>query len=114
MMGGSGGGQKQRGAQRYGQIAAVQVTGEENAAAQASSPAAAGMQEMKAELAAITSALAAIGAKKGGKGKPPGGDHGNTITAPTNKKVTLNFHKSAQLCNCLKDSVMYMCRWYDR
>jgi hypothetical protein len=67
MMGG-GGGQKQGGAQHYGQIAAVQVTGEENAAAQASSPAAAGMHEMKAELAAITSALAAIGAKKGGKG----------------------------------------------
>jgi hypothetical protein len=72
MMGGSGG-QKQGGAQRYGQIAAVQVTGEENAAAQASSLAAAGMQEMKAELAAITSALAAIGAKKGGKEKLPGG-----------------------------------------
>jgi hypothetical protein len=72
MMGG-GGGQKQGGAQRYGQIAAVQVTGDENAAAQASSPAAAGMQEMKAELAAITSALATIGAKKGGKGKLPGG-----------------------------------------
>jgi hypothetical protein len=68
-----GGGQKQGGAQRYGQIAAMQVTGDENAAAQASSPAAAGMQEMKTELAAITSALAAIGAKKGGKGKPPGG-----------------------------------------
>jgi hypothetical protein len=72
MMGG-GGGQKQGGAQRYGQVAAVQVTGEENAAAQASSPAVAGIHEMKAELAAITSALAAIGAKKGGKGKPPGG-----------------------------------------
>jgi hypothetical protein len=68
MMGGGGGG-----AQRYSQVAAVQVTGEENAAAQASSPAAAGMYKMKAELAAITSALAAIGAKKGGKGKPPGG-----------------------------------------
>jgi hypothetical protein len=72
MMGG-GGGQKQGGAQRYGQVAAVQVTGEENAAAQASSPAVAGIHEMKAELAAITSALAAIGAKKGGKGKLPGG-----------------------------------------
>jgi hypothetical protein len=71
MMG--GGGQKQGGAQRYGQVTAVQVTGEENAAAQASSPAAAGMHEMKAELAAISSALAAIEAKKGGKGKPPGG-----------------------------------------
>jgi hypothetical protein len=72
-MGGEGGGQKQGGAQRYSQIAAVQVTGEENAAAQASFPAAAGMQEMKAELAAITPALAAIGAKKGGKGELPGG-----------------------------------------
>jgi hypothetical protein len=67
-----GGGQKQGGAQRYG-VAAVQVTGEENVAAQASSPTTAGMHEMKAELAAILSALAAIGAKKGRKGKPPGG-----------------------------------------
>jgi hypothetical protein len=71
LMTGSGG-QKQGGAQRYGQVAAMQVTGDENAGAPASSPAA-GMQEMKTELAAITSALAAIGAKKGGKGKPPGG-----------------------------------------
>jgi hypothetical protein len=70
-MTGFGGGQKQGGAQRYGEVAAMQVTGDENAAAQASSPAA-GMQNMKAELAA-TSALAAIGAKKGGEGKPPGG-----------------------------------------
>jgi hypothetical protein len=70
---GSGGGQKQGGAQRYGQVATVHVTGEENVAAQASSLTAAGMHEMKAELAAISSALAAIGAKKGGKGKPPGG-----------------------------------------
>jgi hypothetical protein len=60
MMGSGGGGQKQGGAQRYGQIAAVQVTGEENAAAPASFPAPAGMQDMKTELAAITSALAAI------------------------------------------------------
>jgi hypothetical protein len=61
-----GGGQKQGGAQRYG-VAAVQVTGEENVAVQASSPTTAGMHEMKAELAAISSAFAAIGAKKGGK-----------------------------------------------
>jgi hypothetical protein len=57
---GSGGHQKQGGAQRYG-VAAVQVTGDENAAAPASpqtNPA--GMHEMKAELAAISSALAAI------------------------------------------------------
>jgi hypothetical protein len=70
------GGQKQRGAHRYGQEAALQITGEENAAVQASSSkgSAAGMHEMKIELAAIMSALAAIGVqKKGGKGKPPGG-----------------------------------------
>jgi hypothetical protein len=68
-----GGGQKQRGAHRYGQLAALQVTGDENAAAQASSSSlTAGMQDMKAELAAIMSALASIGVKKGGKGKPPG------------------------------------------
>jgi hypothetical protein len=73
-MTGGGGGQKQGGAQRYGQLAALQVTGDENAAALASSSSpAAGMQDMKAELAAITSALAAIGVKKGGKGKPPAG-----------------------------------------
>jgi hypothetical protein len=70
----TGGGQKQGGAQRYGQLAALQVTGNENAAAQASSSSpAAGMLDMKAELAAIKSTLAAIGVKKGGKGKPPGG-----------------------------------------
>jgi hypothetical protein len=69
-----GGGQKQGGAHRYGQLAALQVTGDENAAAQASSSSTAvGMQDMKAELAAITSALASIGVNKGGKGKPPGG-----------------------------------------
>jgi hypothetical protein len=69
------GGQKHGGAHRYGQLALLQVTGDENAAAQASSSggSAAGMQDMKAELAAITSALASIGVKKGGKGKPPGG-----------------------------------------
>jgi hypothetical protein len=70
------GGQKQGGAHRYGQEAALQVTGDENAAAQASSSngSAAGMHKMKIELAAITSALASIGVqKKGGKGKPPGG-----------------------------------------
>jgi hypothetical protein len=70
------GGQKQGGAHRYGQVAALQVTGDENAAAQASSSggSAAGMHEMKVELAVITSALASIGVqKKGGKGKSPGG-----------------------------------------
>jgi hypothetical protein len=71
--GSNGGGQKQGGAQRYG-VAVVQVTGEENAAAPASPQKnAAGMREMKAELAAISSALAAISGKKGGKAKPPGG-----------------------------------------
>jgi hypothetical protein len=72
VMGSGGGGQKQGGAQRYG-VAAVQVTGEENVAAQASPQTNAGMHEMKAELAAISSALAAISGKKGGKAKPPGG-----------------------------------------
>jgi hypothetical protein len=70
------GGQKQGGAQRYGQVAAVEITGSAAAAASASSSAngPAGMQEMKNELAAISSALAAIGVqKKGGKPKPPGG-----------------------------------------
>jgi hypothetical protein len=69
---GSGGHQKQGGAQRYG-VAALQIAGDENAAAPASpqtNPA--GMHEMKAELAAISSALAAISGKKGGKAKPPG------------------------------------------
>jgi hypothetical protein len=75
MMGGGGGGQKQGGAQRYGQIAAMQVTGDENAAGQASSPAAAGMHEMMTELAAITSALAAIGQRKAGKGNRQGALH---------------------------------------
>jgi hypothetical protein len=66
--------QKQGGAQRYG-VAALAVTkGDETAAAAASSqPNPAGMHEMKAELAAISSALAAISGKKGGKPKPPGG-----------------------------------------
>jgi hypothetical protein len=70
------GGQKQGGAQRYGQVAAVEITGSAAAAASASSSAtgAAGMQEMKNELAAISSALGAIGVqKKGGKPKPLGG-----------------------------------------
>jgi hypothetical protein len=71
--GGSSGHQKQGGAQRYG-VAALQVTGDETAAAAASSQSnPAGMHEMKAELAAISSALAAISGKKGGKPKPPGG-----------------------------------------
>jgi hypothetical protein len=69
------GGQKQGGAQRYGQVAALEITGSSDAAASASSSnGPAGMQEMKMELAAVTSALAAIGVqKKGGKPKPPGG-----------------------------------------
>jgi hypothetical protein len=68
-------GTKQGGAQRYGQVATLEITGSENAAASASSSnGPAGMQEMKMELAAITSALAAIGVqKKGGKQKPPEG-----------------------------------------
>jgi hypothetical protein len=69
------GGTKQGGAQRYGQVAALKITGSENdAASLPSSNGSAGMQEMKMELAAITSALGAIGVqKKGRKGKPPGG-----------------------------------------
>jgi hypothetical protein len=69
------GGHKQGGAQRYGQVAALEITGSSDAAVSASSSnGPAGMQEMKMELAAITSALAAIGVqKKGGKPKPPGG-----------------------------------------
>jgi hypothetical protein len=66
------GGGKQGGAHRYGQVAAQEITGSENAAVPSSSSA--GMHEMKMELAAILSALAAIGVqKKGGKGQPPGG-----------------------------------------
>jgi hypothetical protein len=63
------GGGKQGGAQRYGQMAALEITGSENAAASSSSSnGSAGMQEMKMELAAIMSALAAIGVQvKGGK-----------------------------------------------
>jgi hypothetical protein len=68
---GSGGHQKQGGAQRYG-VAAL-TTGDETAGAAASPQPPAGMQDMKAELAAISSALAAITGKKGGKSKPPGG-----------------------------------------
>jgi hypothetical protein len=69
------GGAKQGGAHRYGQVAALEITGSENAAVQASSSnGSAGMHEMKMELVAITSALASIGVqKKGGKGKPTGG-----------------------------------------
>jgi hypothetical protein len=66
--------QKQGGAQRYGQVAALEITGSAAASAPSSAPGAAGMQEMKHELAAILSALAALGVqKKGGKPKPPGG-----------------------------------------
>jgi hypothetical protein len=51
----------------------VEITGSAAASASSSAPGAAGIQEMKNELAAISSALAAIGAqKKGGKPKPPG------------------------------------------
>jgi hypothetical protein len=67
--------QKQGGAQRYGQVAALEITGSSDPAASASSSnGSAGMQEMKMELAAIMSALAAIGVqKKGRKPKPPEG-----------------------------------------
>jgi hypothetical protein len=62
-------------AQRYG-VAALEITGSSSAALSApqSAPGPAGMHEMKQELAAISSALAALGVqKKGGKPKPPGG-----------------------------------------
>jgi hypothetical protein len=56
------GGAKQGGAHRYSQVAALEITGSENAAALASSSnRSAGMQDMKMELIAITSALASIG-----------------------------------------------------
>jgi hypothetical protein len=68
------GAQKLGGAQRYGQVAALEITGSSAASAPSSAPGAAGMQEMKHELAAISSALAALGVqKKGGKQKPSGG-----------------------------------------
>jgi hypothetical protein len=56
-------------------VAALEITKSSDAAVSASSSnGPAGMQEMKNELAAISSALAAIGVqKKGGKPKPPGG-----------------------------------------
>jgi hypothetical protein len=70
------GGTKQGGAHRYGQVAALEISGSSDTAARSasSSKGPAGMQEIKMELAAITSALAAIGVqKKGRKQKPPGG-----------------------------------------
>jgi hypothetical protein len=69
------GGAKQGRAHLYGQVAALEITGSENAAVQASSSnRSTGMHKMKMELAAITSALASIRVqKKGGKRKPPGG-----------------------------------------
>jgi hypothetical protein len=69
------GGQKQGGAQWYGQVSALEITGSSDAAASGSSSnGPAGMQEMKMELSAIMSKLAAIGVqKKGGKPKPQGG-----------------------------------------
>jgi hypothetical protein len=76
------GGPKQGGAQRYGQVAALEISGSSDAAAASasSSNGPAGMQEMKMKLATITSALAAITSalatigvqKKEGKPKPPG------------------------------------------
>jgi hypothetical protein len=67
---------KQGGAHRFGQVAALEISGSSDtaAASASSSNGPAGMQEMKMELAAITSALAAIGVQnKGGKQKLPGG-----------------------------------------
>jgi hypothetical protein len=70
------GGTKQGGAHRYGQVVALEITGSSDtaAASASSSNGPAGMQEMKMELAAITSALASISVqKKCGKQKLPGG-----------------------------------------
>jgi hypothetical protein len=70
------GGTKPGGAHKYGQVAALEISGSSDtaAASASSSNRPAGMQEMKMELAAIMSALAAIGVqKKGGKQKLPGG-----------------------------------------
>jgi hypothetical protein len=65
--------QKQGGINRY-PVAALEITGSAAASAPSSAPGAAGMQEMKHELAAILSALAALCVQKnGGKPKPPGG-----------------------------------------
>jgi hypothetical protein len=66
---------KQGQAQRYG-VAALEITGSSSAASSApqSAPGPAGMHEMKQELAAISTALAALGVQKeSGKPKPPGG-----------------------------------------
>jgi hypothetical protein len=64
---------KQGGAHRYGQVASLEILGSENAAVSSSSSNRPGMQEMKMELAAITSALAAIGVQKPPGGAPPRG-----------------------------------------
>jgi hypothetical protein len=57
------GAQKQGGAKRYG-AAALEIMGSLAASAPQSAPGAAGMQDMKHELAAILSALAALGVQK--------------------------------------------------
>jgi hypothetical protein len=87
---------KQGGAQRYGQVAALEITGSAAASAPSSAPGAAGMQEMKHELAAILSALAALGVqKKGGKPKPPG--------APL-QGVQKSLHRPAQQAGQAQDA----------
>jgi hypothetical protein len=66
------GGAKQGGAQSYG-VTALEITGSSSAALSApqAAPGPAGMHEMKQKLAAISSALAALGVqKKGRKPKP--------------------------------------------
>jgi hypothetical protein len=70
---GNTGNQIQGGAQRYG-VAAFEIMGSSAASAPQSAPGAAGMQELKHELATFLLALAALRVqKKGGKPKPPGG-----------------------------------------
>jgi hypothetical protein len=82
---------KQGEAQRYG-VAALEITESSAASAPQSAPGAAGMQEMKHELAANLSALAALGVqKKGGKPKPTGG------APPRGPRKPTTYNKSTKL-----------------
>jgi hypothetical protein len=116
------GGQKQGGALRYGQVAVLEISGSSDAAASASlSKGPAGMQEMKMELAAITSALAAIGMqKKGGKPKPPGGPlpreprkqpTGSTAGRAGTGRSTSDALGPIYACDWIK---FYMCRQWEQ
>jgi hypothetical protein len=88
---GNTGTHKQGEAQRYG-VAALEITESSAASAPQSAPGAAGMQEMKHELAANLSALAALGVqKKGGKPKPTGG------APPRGPRKPTTYNKSTKL-----------------